>query len=228
MKLLLLLSTLSLMAFSKSGDGVSNGGLAYSCKVDGFKGRKVTILLDLFEDLESFYDKDFFKRKLSKNYEFSHYLQNTSLTNETLMSDVRQFVSTQSVRNYFSYTDISNIEKAKEKILSSFQTVLFERMDLINFTQDEKSIHFPSKKTLDKYGLYDCKIAQLAILMIDKQTGRKLGINIYLLKNLDDLGYVALLWHEVIYFAYRNGSKLKDEKDSFHTRKRVRKVIKQL
>lgn len=232
--ILVLLLSLSGKVLSRSGDGLGNGGLGYSClffsnysnqSYDGSfsdQGRPVGIVLDIVEEFQLIYQT---QNNINLNFDYAKTF--IKLINEKKEIQIKEHVSRlvsfedEKVRKLFSFQDLEIFEKVKASFMREYQIEL-RKYPLVsyplNITKDEGSLTKLDFEMLKDYGLHNCYLAQIAIL---HKKDKKLILFETIFKNLNKENIQALFYHEIIYLA------LKD-KNSLQTRKHVSKIMRAL
>lgn len=233
---LMLLVVLSFELLAKSGSGVGNGGTGYTCEVDSNKEEYVTILLDIFEKIDLFYEKDYFRNKFSTHrffplpydYVTQKYVAYHQVAHE-IKIDFQYRIELEKQRDLriFSSKQLGDLIGAKDDILRNYSVMYVPSiLDMKEFkTNDTGKKLLPSKRSLIRVGLKNCKFVQIAALEVKSKKGFRITGDfnkIYFFNDsyqyLDRLNYEALLWHELIYKAFGGD-------DSFEVRKYVRELF---
>lgn len=193
----------------ESGDGLGNGGIAVECQVQSPYQNKVSILLDIFENITLHHKKNYYSeifdsttslaKEVFMNSEMAgenNYFR--KLLNKLIMLDDPKLAK------IFSHHQIEQLKRAKKDIIENFWiTFIPGRTVYLNITQDTGNIRFPDENTLHSFKLSNCQLFQGAMLIVDSSS-KHLSFLTESLKKMDNLSFIALLWHEVIYYSMKD------------------------
>lgn len=240
-KLLLILLTISINSFARSGDGAGNGGMGYECKIAD-TDEKVTMTLDTAENLSQLYPKNYFRNyhqadktlvnqfldsidqaTANSSIVLRDYYVNTLLK---IASDVLN-LNTLKELNLLPKTEFKKLELAKKRLLNETYIYVHLKNDFApgNLTSDSGEVMLPTNNQLQYYGLNNCRIVQIAVYGYVEigYVGivHALRFHKYSLLHMDDFNFKALLWHEIIYQAL-------GDQDSTRTREIVASILQEL
>lgn len=245
---LLFLLVFSLTGFARSGSGVGNGGLGYLCNLKANPRKKITITLDLAEDLESHYSKDsFIKNELYSDFRsnllflknfynlaFTRYYDSTRSIAEDI-TDFRTefFIEMINIANKYDQQLLEELTRNEYLVLQEikksfalipYKVTVFARPEHVqNKSKDTGKITRTTNFEWQKIGLQDCKLTQILTVVTNFNLPSEpiKGISLYFnsFYYLDQKSHEALMLHELIYLS--NG-----DENSRRTRKIVSKILK--
>lgn len=174
-------------SLKKGGSGHDNGGTGYSCEIKDRPGVKVTILLDLFENLEEFYAKEYFtdhyeqgEQQFFLPRDWTKVKSYTSLFKYSLDNhvDVYDFRLREVFKSpFYRRSLLKKIQKSIKFISSTYLVEYIYFSDLKKLyqgwyedvyenwkTKDVGLKKQVNKKTLNEYGLINCTFVQVVAL----------------------------------------------------------------